>query len=103
MGAGTDVLAQVDAPEFSAVKFQTIDDNVAGIAIVRVVMGIRRIPFQEQLILSVAIHIAHRTVVGPVLIGASVWCVAAFRTVEWDRAIEVLPRGDIVRCKRAGS
>ena len=99
MGTGSDILTQIDAPKFRAIQLKAVDDDIASVAVVRVVVCIRRVPLQEQLVLSVTIHIAHRTVVRPVLVGASVGCGAVFGTVQRDGAIEVSPWGYLGRCR----
>ena len=64
--SAADVPSQVNAPESFAI--QAIAVNQRGIchAVMTIVVRVPRVPFQDNLILSVAIHIRHRRIVGRV-------------------------------------
>ena len=69
MGAGTDVDAQVEPPEQGAVKCVGVKKGVAGVTALGNVLGIRRIPFDDELISPVAVDVADAHVVGRVGVG----------------------------------
>ena len=78
----SDVPAKVDAPETRAVEFVAIYENITCIATLRIVFLVGRVPFHEKLVLTIAIHVAHATVVGRVgvtaaLVGATLRSVKA--------------------------
>ena len=66
VGAGPDVAAEVYSPQSFAAKFQTVDEDASGVARVGVVVGVRGVPLEENLVLSVAVGIAYRAVAGAV-------------------------------------
>ena len=57
----------------------------------RIVMGIGRVPFQDDFVFSVSIHIAHATVVGGIFVGFSGRSHTAGRTVDGQGTIEIVP------------
>ena len=59
MSTTTNVLSEVDAPEAGSIKTVAVDVGVAGETREHIVLGVGGIPFEENLILSVAIHIAY--------------------------------------------
>ena len=87
MRTGTDVLTQIDAPELGTIQFVAIQDHIARIAIMRIIMGITWVPFQNQFIFSIAIHIAHAAIIRGVTIAFPIGSDAAFRTVDRQGAI----------------
>ena len=89
---GTDVLTQIDAPELGAIQFVAIQDDIARIAIVRIIMGVTWIPFQNQFIFSIAIHIAHAAIVWGIDVTPSIGSDTTFRTVDRHRSIQIRPR-----------
>ena len=97
VGTCTDVLPQVDAPEFLATEFVTIEDDITRIAVVRVVVRVGRIPFQDDFILAIAIHIPHTTVVGRIGIGATIGSRSSLWAVNRQRLVEVCPRFHFLR------
>ena len=72
----------VDAPKQSTVKPIAIEECQARIAIMRVVVSIRRIPFEEDFVLSVAIDITHRGIVGRIGVGAAVGRLSLGRALQ---------------------
>ena len=75
VGTGTNVHAQVYTPQQLSLLFRTalmpvhtiaVQIDIACLAALRVVLGIRGVPFHEEFVFAVGIHIAHRTVVGRV-------------------------------------
>ena len=54
-------------------------------------MRVGRIPFQDDFILAIAIHIPHTTVVGRIGIGATIGSRSALRSADRHRLIEVSP------------
>ena len=92
VSTGTDILAQIDAPELCSVEFITIKNHIARIAIVGIVVRVGRVPFHYQFILTVTIHVAHATVVRSVGIDPAIWSSATIRAVDWQRLIQISPR-----------
>ena len=66
VGAGPDVAAEIDPPQALARELDTVDVDLAGVAVVGIVVGVGRIPFQEDLIFAVPVHVAHGAVIGRV-------------------------------------
>ena len=66
MRPGSYIASQVYPPEPFAAEFQTVDEDAAGVSCMGVVVGVRRIPLEEDLVLSVTIGIANRAVAGAV-------------------------------------
>ncbi len=60
--ARADILPQIHSPEPLARQPQAVDIDIARRARLRVVLGIARVPFEENLVNPVAVHIAHGTV-----------------------------------------
>ena len=69
---GADVAAQADAPEPLAAEAVAVYVDRAGEACLRVVVRVGRLPFQEELVLSVAVDVAHAGIVGRVAVAPSV-------------------------------
>ena len=86
--SGTDVHAQVDTPELRAVQLVAVEIDVVGLVALGVVLRGGRIPFDDDLILSVAVDIAHRTVVWRV--GSSLD--TSLRTVQFQLEVALGPR-----------
>ena len=61
--AGTDVFAQVDAPQPCAVQPVAVNENVPGLSLLGIVLGVGGIPLHEDLIHPVTVCIADGTVV----------------------------------------
>ena len=100
MGSGTDILSHVDAPkllaDLFAYDFVAVEDCIAGITGLRVVLRIGRIPLDDDLVFAVSIDIAHRAVVGS--IGEAAACGAAsIGAIEFD-----LPQGSFGKGLDAG-
>ena len=91
----TDVYAQIDAPKFFAAHLVTVNDDVARLPLLGIVLGIARIPLENQLELAISIHIAHGNIVGTVGVVAT-----ACRPVQVHCQELLAPHGyGIVRCK----
>ena len=84
---GTDVLTQIDAPELGAIQFVAIQDDITRISIVRIIMGVTWIPFQNQFIFAIAIHIAHAAIIRGVAIAFPIGSDATLWMVDGQRAI----------------
>ena len=84
---GTDVLTQIDAPELGTIQFVAIQDHIARIAIMRIIMGITWVPFQNQFIFSIAIHIAHAAIIRGVAIAFPIGSDATLWMVDGQGAI----------------
>ena len=67
--AGADVAPEVDAPQPRAGQRVGVEIDVAGVAALRVVFRVRRIPLDDELVLAVAIEIAGARVVRAVGVG----------------------------------
>ena len=68
----SDILSQVYAPELFSLKCVAVNENIVGLSLLRIVLGVGRVPFQEYLILSVAVHISHNAVIGRILASGAV-------------------------------
>ena len=79
-----DVTPQVDAPQAASVEFVAVEQDVACIAVVCIVVCVRGVPLQDDLVFAIAIHIAYRAVVGAVAVAAIVGCGAALGHAERD-------------------
>ena len=86
-----DVLAEIDAPQLPSIKLVSVDDDVACISVVGVVVGIGWVPFDDELIFTVAVEVAGATVVRRVGEGLAVGCHASFGTVDGQSSVEVVP------------
>ena len=64
VGTGTNVHAEVDTPQLAAVEFVTVKKDIIGLVALRIVLRGRGVPLHEDLILTVAVYITHRTVIG---------------------------------------
>ena len=84
---GTDVLTQIDAPELGTIQFIAIQDHIARIAIMRIIMGITWVPFQNQFIFSIAIHIPHAAIIGSIAIALPIGSDATLWMIDGQRAI----------------
>ena len=73
VGPGADVDTHVYTPEKCAVKTVAVEEGRPGITIVGIIVGIGGIPFQNDLILSVAIDISYRSVVGTIGESLAIW------------------------------
>ncbi len=69
---GADVAAQVDAPQPGAVELEAVDDRVAGVAGLGVVLGVGGLPLQGEVQGSVAVKVADGGVIGLVGVGHAV-------------------------------
>ena len=88
------VYAEVDAPKFFAVYFVTINNDIAGFALLRIVFRIARIPLENQLKFSIAVYIAYRDIVRAVGVIAP-----TIRTVKIYGQILITPnRNCSIRC-----
>ena len=84
VGACADVAAQVVPPQALAAELEAVDVNLAGIAVVGVVVGVGHVPLQDDLVFPVTVHVTHRAVVGGVDGLLAVWHYAGSRGVECD-------------------
>ena len=69
MCAGADVRSEVDAPQACPGQRVGVEIDRAGVAALRVVFRVRRIPFDDELVLAVAIQVAGARVVRAVGVG----------------------------------
>ena len=93
MSPRTNVHTKVNAPKFLATHLVAINEHVAGLALLRVVLGIARIPLENQLKFTVTIHIAYRNIVGAIGIVAT-----AIRPVKIHSQKLVIPHRDRCIC-----
>ena len=82
MGSTADISSQIDAPEAGTVQAVTVEQGAAGKTVVGIVVAIGGIPLQNYLILSVAIHVAHRGIIGGIGEGTAVGSFAVSRFVH---------------------
>ena len=68
VSSGAYVVAEVDAPQTCAVQTVAVYDDRAGESVVGIVVRVCRVPFQENLILPVAVHVAYRGIVGGIIV-----------------------------------
>ena len=95
MCSGADIPSEVDAPQLRAVEAVTVEDHVAGVSVVGIVVRVGRFPFQYQLVVAVTLHVSHATVVRRVGILSSVGGDASFRPTDWHTEEEVVPWCDL--------
>ena len=94
--AGADVHAEVDAPQARAVELHRFGVDLAGVARLRVVLRDRRVPEEHQLVLAVAVEVAHRAVARPVGDGLAVGQHVVGRLVQRDVVELVRPHAELV-------
>ena len=58
VSTGTDILTQIDAPELGSIQLIAVEDDLSRISIVRIVMRIGWVPFQDDFVFSIPINIA---------------------------------------------
>lgn len=63
-----DVLSQVDTPQLSSVELVAVEVDVSRQSRLGVVLGVCRVPFDDYLVLPVAVDVAHGAVVGSVAV-----------------------------------
>ncbi len=96
VGARADVLAQVDPPQSGALQLIAIEVDVPCITRLGIVLGIRRVPLDEDLIFPVPVHIPRATVVGGVGVRDGIGAYPARGLLEIEGPIEIGPhRGDL--------
>ena len=78
VGTAADVMAQVDTPEPCAVEPVAVYISVAREPGKHIVLGVSGVPFQENLVLSVAVNVAYAGIVGDVGVAETVGRGAAF-------------------------
>ena len=90
--SGADVVTQADTPKHFTVLGQcvAVNEDGGGEPVTGVVGGIRRFPLQKQLVLTVAVGVAHGTVVGGINIRSAARH-SAFWALHGDTAIKVSP------------
>ena len=98
MRAGTDIGAEINAPEPRAVQFVAVQIRVTGEAALRIVLRVGGIPFDDDFVFTVAVHVADAAIIGVVSVrAAGIGAVsgggfgAAGRRRERD--VEILLRG----------
>ena len=64
VGTRTDVFAKVNAPQLFTSQSVAINQHITRVAFVAIIMSIGGIPFQNDFILAIAIHIANTGIVG---------------------------------------
>ena len=99
--AGADVAAQVDPPQPGAVQLVRVDEHVAGVAGLGVVLGVGRIPLEHDLVLRRRRPGRRPGVVGAVGVGDPVGRGAAGRPL--DRHVEVAASGVTAARRRPAS
>ena len=82
----TDVLSHVDAPKLLAdpftYDFVAVEEGIASVTGLGVVLRIGRIPFDNDLVFTISINIAHRAIIGSVG-ETTACCVSALRAIEF--------------------
>ena len=93
MCSGADVVSHVDAPQLGAVQLVTVEYRGAGEASMCIV-GLRAgLPFHDQFVFAVRVHVGSRAVVGRVMV-IHVMEGAVGGAVEAELHEHVRPRGD---------
>ena len=82
VGTAADIDAHIDAPEQGAIEPIAVEERRTRVAIVCIVVSIGGIPFENNLILTIAIDITHRSIVGRIEIFATIGRLAFFRTLQ---------------------
>jgi hypothetical protein len=62
MGPGTDVLAEIDLPKARPIQLITVQIDVTRITRLGIVFGVGRVPFQDDLVFAVPIHVPHAAI-----------------------------------------
>ena len=66
MGTAADVAAHVDTPEPLAVETIAVEEGRTGEAVVGIVVGVRGVPLQDDLVLPVAVDISDAGIIGDI-------------------------------------
>ena len=99
--AAADVRAEVNAPEPRAIELVAVEISVAGKTALRVVVRVGGIPFQNNFVFTIAVHIAHAAIVRGFIERHAVPSDAAGRRRERD--VQVLLRWRIGRQRPDGA
>ena len=94
--ASADVAPEVDAPQARAVELDRLDIDVAGVSRSRVVLRVRRVPQEDQLVLAVSVDVAHGAVARRVRGSAAVGHGLVGRLVERDVEVVRCPDAELV-------
>ena len=91
----TYVLPKVDSPQAGAVELVRVEVHFPGIAVVRIVVSIRRIPLHDYFVLPVAVKVCRAGVVGLIGVDHPVLCDSALRFLERNRQVRLLPHCEL--------
>ena len=103
MRARADIHPEIDAPDRSrrsGIEFVGVQVGVSGVAALGVVLGVGRIPLENELVFAVTIEIAHTAIVGGVGVGTA-GIGAAGRDLQGDG--EVLADRTVCREGKGGA
>ena len=62
--SGTNVFTQIDSPQLGSIQLVAVEIHLSGDAVVGIILRVGRVPFHDDFVFAIAIHIAHATVVG---------------------------------------
>nr|GEU28583.1 indole-3-acetaldehyde oxidase [Tanacetum cinerariifolium] len=93
VGARADVLAEVDAPQARAVEFVGVQIRVARVAGLGVILGVGRLPFDDQFVRAVAVQVGRGAVVDLVRVRHAIGRGAPGRRLHRDRFVRRGPGG----------
>ena len=97
------ILPQVDAPQLFACEGVAVDIDIPGVASLRVVVRVRRVPLHEYFVLAVAVDVAHAAIVGRVGIFLARLGGASGGAVEGDALVGVGLDADFGCCLYHGA
>src|SRR5690606_4626398 len=91
MRSRTDIATQVYPPQASAREFIGVNEDVAGVAGLGIVLCVRRLPFHDDFVFTVTIQVTHTQVIGDVVVGHPIRGCATVGTLQVDRQIRIAP------------
>ena len=71
VGSCTDIGTKVNAPKTFTIEAVAVEERIARVAVVSIVVGIGGVPFEDDFVLAVAIHITYRGIVGRVVVAVA--------------------------------
>ena len=99
MCSGTDILSKVYTPQFRAVESIAVNQSGTGETVMGVVVRVSGIPFQDDLVLAVTVHIPYARIIGGIEVLLAERLHTQSRFIQ--RYAEIFPGG--VRIQREGS
>ena len=94
---GTDITSEVNPPQLRAVEAVTVENDIACISVMGIIVGVRGVPFEYELIVPITVYIAYAAVIRRVSIWLPVWGYRAIWPIDMNLAIYVSPWFDRLR------